>query len=269
MKLRRINHSGKDFCGFYKKVGIAPGQKVIGLWGYPDPKILNDILQQYPGYPIVDLDVNFEAPETKTLPENYCKIMSNIFDNALALKDNLEVIVASVGEEKCDQGRFAALLLNDMGFNIIQTRFNEGKTKADLPIISTSQLPLKEKVLLIMDSLTNPALKAQYRFKQTTATNGFWGVPPNDLRILELFPDTTHVYGWTRAVEMNRPADLDIEMYVDETLPTVFFAQTFCGKMQLAKYLANKYDGLFVDVDDVMSVSVRAKIEAFLRLRGS
>ena len=97
-------------------------------------------------------------------------------------------------------------------------------------------------------------------------TPGFWGVPPNDLSILNLFPDTTHVYGWTRCVEAGTPADLDLEMYVNPNVPTVFYAQAFCSKAQLAKYLADKYNGLYIDIDDYASSSVKAKIEAFLRL---
>ena len=96
---------------------------------------------------------------------------------------------------------------------------------------------------------------------------GFWGVPPNDLDILKLFPDDTHVYGWIRCVEAGVPADLDLEMYVDEDVPTVFYAQAFCAKSQLAKYLADKYNGLYIDIDDYASNSIKAKVEAFLRLR--
>ena len=81
-----------------------------------------------------------------------------------------------------------------------------------------------------------------------------------------MFPNSTHVFGWSRCVEAKRPADSELEMYVDENLPTVFFAQTFCNKMQLAKYLAKKYSGLFIDVDDYANNSTKAKIQAFMRL---
>ena len=96
---------------------------------------------------------------------------------------------------------------------------------------------------------------------------GFWGVPPNDLSVLELFPNTTHVYGWTRCVEAKTPADIELEMQIDKDVPTVFYSQAFCSKAQLAKYLADKYNGLYIDIDDVATNSVKAKIEAFLRLR--
>ena len=56
-------------------------------------------------------------------------------------------------------------------------------------------------------------------------------------------------------------------MYVETDLPTVFFAQTFCSKTALAKYLADKYNGLYIDVDAIPTNSAYAKIEAFLRLR--
>ena len=80
----------------------------------------------------------------------------------------------------------------------------------------------------------------EYNFTPTNAKFGFWGVPPNNLSILELFPDNTEVFGWLRAVEAGYPGDFEIETYVNKDLPTIFFAQAFCSKTQLAKYLANK-----------------------------
>ena len=137
-------------------------------------------------------------------------------------------------------------------------------------------MPLYEKVTSITDSIINPKIleksytKAEIPKENTSNsplfTPGFWGVPPNDLEILKLFPNTTHVYGWVRCVEAGTPADLDLEMYVNPNVPTVFYAQAFCSKSQLAKYLADKYNGLYVDIDDYASSSIKAKIEAFLRL---
>lgn len=241
---------------------INENKKAIGLWGYPDPDIFMQAREDYPGHKIIDLDINYEAPNSGILPDAYCRIIRNIIDNSVALKNNLEVIIAAVGEEKCDSGRFAAKILEDLGFNVVQTRYNKTGTKSLTPI-STSNLPLKNKILTIMDNIVE---KQGISYEQTKPDYGFWGVPPNDLSILELFPDTTHVYGWTRCVEAGSPADIDLEMFVDENVPTVFFAQTFCPKMQLAKYLAKKYDGLYVDVDDFASNSVKAKIEAFIQL---
>lgn len=241
---------------------INENKKAIGIWGYPDPDIFMQKKEDHPEHKIIDLDINYEAPNSGILPDAYCRIIRNIIDNSIALKNNLEVIIAAVGEEKCDSGRFAAKILDDLGFNVVQTRYNKTGTKSLTPI-STSNLPLKDKILTIMDNIVE---KQEITYEQTKPDYGFWGVPPNDLSILELFPDTTHVYGWTRCVEAGSPADIDLEMFVDENVPTVFFAQTFCSKMQLAKYLAKKYDGLYVDVDDFASNSVKAKIEAFIQL---
>lgn len=258
-------------------------KKVIGIWGYPDPEIFLQIREKFPQHEIIDLDINYEAPNSGILPDAYCRIIKNIIDNAITLKDNLEVIIAAVGEEKCDSGRFAAEILKDLGFNVAQTRYNKSSGCFATPI-STSNLPLKDKILRIMDGVietptpyplpqgrgsinmagASPPPAPSYIF--VPPEYGFWGVPPNDLSFLDLFPNSTHVYGWTRCVEAGRPDDMDLEMFVDKNVPTVFFAQTFCAKMQLAKYLAKKYDGLYMDVDDKASNSVRAKIEAFIKL---
>ena len=240
----------------------SKNQKAIGIWGYPDPEIFLQIRKKYPLHEIIDLDINYKMPSSNILPNAYCRIIKNIIDNALALKENLEIIVAAVGEEKCDAGRIAAKILQDLGLNIVQTKYNVSCKNYDTPI-SKSNLHLKKKVVTIMENLIE---KQETDFEAITPEYGFWGVPPNDFSILELFPNTTHVYGWIRCVEAGRPADIDLEMFVDENIPTVFFAQTFCSKMQLAKYLAKKYNGIYVDVDDKASSSVKAKIEAFIHL---
>lgn len=237
-------------------------KRLIGIWGYPEPKALKDAIKQYPDNELVDLDINTDAPSSGVLPEAYCRIMRNIVDNATALRNRLDIIIASVGREKCDSGWFAAQILKDQGFNVIETQY-EQYTGTNLTPISKSNLPLREKITAIMDGTLR---SAQDNVVETSPEFGFWGVPPNDLSFLEIFPDNTHVYGWTRCVEAGRPADIELEMYIDEGVPTVFFAQTFCAKMALAKYLAQKHNGLYVDVDDMASNSVRAKIEAFIKL---
>ena len=165
----------------------------------------------------------------------------------------------------------------DKGFNVIQTIFEDLEPKREIKVC-TSTLPLYKKVTTITDSIVNPSL-LEGEFEQvivpvsnntssnSSFTPGFWGVPPNDLELLKLFPNNTQVYGWIRCVEAGTPADLDLEMYVDENVPTVFYAQAFCAKSQLAKYLADKYNGLYIDIDDFASNSIKAKIEAFLKLR--
>ena len=234
---------------------------IVGFWGYPEPEIIKKYKEQ--GFEFVDLDVDFGYPKTDILPESYCKIVKNIIDNAFYLRDRLHMIVAPIGKDKCDSGWFAAAVLKDSGFRVQTSIYEDLSVKNELKI-SISNLPLRKKFELITDGIvkcsTIEAGKVPPRF-------GFWGVPPNDLSILEMFPDDTHVYGWTRCVEAGCPANLELEMFVDAGVPTVFYAQSFCSKTQLAKYLADKYNGLYIDVDDYATKSTIAKIEAFLKLR--
>ena len=219
------------------------------------------------------MDIEIGAPKSAILPESYCKIIRNIIDNTLYIKPDL--ILAPIGKDKCDSGWFASKILEDMGFNIIPTVFEEIVPKREVKI-SKSKLPLADKIQKITagiidssiwnDNYIKAPIPKENNSLNPLFTPGFWGVPPNDLEILKLFPDTTHVYGWTRCVEAGTPADLDLEMYVNPNVPTVFYAQAFCSKAQLAKYLADKYNGLYIDIDDYASNSVKAKIEAFLRL---
>ncbi len=238
-------------------------EKIIGFWGVPKQEIIEEYKNKYPNHKFVDLCMLYGAKKTNILPDTTCKIISNIMDNAIFFKDNIESIIASVGMEKCDSGRFVARILKDMGFNVIQS-VNETyqDEKYELPI-STSNLPLRDKITQITANIIRQD-NAQYQYCEPQF--GFWGVPPNDFSFLELFPNETHVFGWTRCVEAKRPADTDLEMYVQEDLPTIFFAQTFCNKMQIAKYLAKKYGGLFIDVDDYANNSTKAKIQAYMRL---
>ena len=234
---------------------------IIGFWGYPNPNIVTQVKSEYPNAEWVDLDIDFAHPDKNILPESYCKIIKNIINNTFAIKPKL--IVAPIGKDKCDSGWFAAKLLKEFGFNVIETIFEDLSPKREIRI-STSNMPLIDKVTTITDNIIN---SNRVEAQPCEAKFGFWGVPPIDLDILRLYPNETHVYGWTRCVEAGTPADIDLEMYVDVNVPTVFYAQAFCSKAQLAKYLADKYNGLYIDIDDYASNSIRAKIEAFLRLR--
>ena len=243
----------------------------IGFWGYPPPNIIKETKEKYPSAEWIDLDIDFNYPKTNILPESYCKIIRNIIDNTIYLKPDL--ILAPIGKDKCDSGWFASKILADMGFNVLQTIFEEIEPKKEIKICR-SNIPLINKIQTITGNIianTKSEYKEAVIPENNTSSNpmftpGFWGVSPNDLEILKLFPDTTHVYGWTRCVEAGTPADIDLEMYVNPNVPTVFYAQAFCSKTQLAKYLADKYNGLYIDIDDYATTSVKAKIEAFLRL---
>lgn len=245
-------------------MGINAKKNIIGFWGYPNPENVTSCKNLYPSATWVDLDIDFGYSDRKILPDSYCKIIKNILNNALELKDSIIKIIAPIGKDKCDSGWFASQLLKDMGFDVETTIYETTSPQKEI-IIATSNLPLRGKIERITADIIEPKdnsdlIKCEPRF-------GFWGVPPNDLSILELFPDNTHVYGWTKCVEAGVPANLELEMSVDKDVPTVFYAQAFCAKAQLAKYLADKYNGLYIDIDDSITNSTRAKIEAFLKLR--
>ncbi len=238
-------------------------KNMIGFWGYPHPEKIKEYKSLYPEAVWVDLDVDFNYPDKKILPDAYCKIIKNIINNSFYYKDSLIAILAPIGKDKCDSGWFASEILKDLGFNVVTTIFEELNYRNQIRI-STSNLPLRQKIELITASIVEPF---NQELVQVKPKFGFWGVPPNDLSILELFPDETHVYGWTRCTEASTPADIELEMFVDKDVPTVFYSQAFCSKAQLAKYLADKYNGLYIDIDDTVTNSTKAKIEAFLRLR--
>ena len=233
----------------------------IGFWGYPNPKIVEKTKKEYPNAEWIDLDIDFGYQDKNILPDSYCKIVKNIINNTVKL--NPEKIIAPIGKDKCDSGWFAAKLLKDLGYNVEESIYENLENPYPIKIC-TSSMPLYDKFVTITDNIVE---RKEIITTQCQPKFGFWGVPPNDLELLKLFPDETHVYGWTRCVEAGTPADIDLEMYVEEDVPTVFYAQAFCAKSQLAKYLADKYNGLYIDIDDYANNSIKAKIEAFLRLR--
>jgi len=239
----------------------------IGIVGVPTQKVLNDYIRD--GLDVVDLDMPlddveyFDAIEDFS-PRVYCATLRTVFVNAITLKP--QIIIADVGEGKCDGMRFIAEALRDLlpDTEIITTR-NVNTSPQGNPI-SVSDLPLREKMDRIVDSIIRDVDRD---VKPCEPAAGFWGVPPRDFSILDLFPDTTHVYGWARCMENKAPDNMEIELQGSSEVPTVFFAQSFCQKSMLARYLAHKYNGLFVDVDAQMDDSVRTKVIAFLTLRGA
>ena len=233
----------------------------IGFWGYPNPKIVEKTKKEYPNAEWIDLDIDFGYQDKNILPDSYCKIVKNIINNTIELKP--VKVIAPIGKDKCDSGWFASKLLKDLGYNVEESIYENLENPYPIKIC-TSSMPLYDKFVTITDNIVE---RKEIITTQCQPKFGFWGVPPNDLELLKLFPDETHVYGWTRCVEAGTPADIDLEMYVDEDVPTVFYAQAFCAKSQLAKYLADKYNGLYIDIDDYANNSIKAKIEAFLRLR--
>jgi hypothetical protein len=248
----------------------ARHERVVGFFGAPPREVLLEAATRH-GAPLVDLDVDYRAPGTKAVPRTYCHIIRNCVDNALGLGPSLVSVVAATGKEKCDAGRFAAWIIRErLGIEVLLTE-NETAEKTLQPLLSEAAGPLKKRAVRIMRAIVDDlsdAEKAAARQARCAPTHGFWGTPPHPIEVLDLFPETTHLFGWTRCVEQGRPADLDLEMTVPADLPIVFFSQGFCHKAALAKHLAEAHRGLHVDVHDGLGAAVQAKIEAFIRLTG-
>ena len=247
----------------------AGGAPVIGFWGVPPRAALEAAAARFPGAAFYDLDVHHGARETRTVPDAYCHVIRNCVDNALALRDRLCAVVAATGEEKCDAGRLAARLVAELADVEVIRTVNPGVDPPAEAILSDAVGPLKARVVRIMEAIVEPLSPEEQgaaRNARGEPTHGFWGTPPYPMAVLDLFPDTTRVYGWTRCVERGRPADYDLETDVPKDLPIVFFSQGFCAKAMLARGLAARHRGMHVDVHDSLSAATMAKIEAFLRL---
>ena len=198
------------------------------------------------------------------LPRVYCAILRTVVMNSFHL--DLQAIIIDVGPGKCDCALHVATILEDrLSIPVIKTRNNDS-TSFGTPLCDTA-MPLPEKIERICKSIQHTAPHDLLPTCKPTA--GFWGVPPRDFSLLALFPDTTHVYGWSRCMENKTPADLELESRFNPELPTVFFAQSFCAKTALAKHLASQHPkALFLDCDITAGSSIRAKIQAFLELSG-
>ena len=210
--------------------------------------------------PLVKVDLESVTPY---LPRVYCSILRTAVANALHL--DLDIIFADVGPGKCDSALYTADILKDALSIPVITTINEDAENFGTPI-SQSNLPLIEKLKKITQGVKS-ALASETPPSPCEPTAGFWGVPPRDFSILTLFPDTTHVYGWTRCMENKTPANTELEALYNPDIPTVFFSQSFCAKTGMARWLAKKHrQGIYLDVDVHTTSSAKAKISAFLEL---
>jgi hypothetical protein len=238
----------------------------IGIVGIPPLAVIRRINSDRDQ--IIDLDepqlqiaIDLSA---QYLPRVYCAILRTVVLNAMHL--DLDRIYIDVGPGKCDCAlHVAAILADRLDIPVTPTR-NQDMEGFGTPICQSS-LPLLDKFLAITKGVQSCEPSAPH--EPCTATAGFWGVPPRDFSILSLFPDSTHVYGWTRCMENKTPADLELESHCNPNIPTVFFAQSFCAKTALARHLADQHPkALYLDCDVNAGSSARAKIEAFLELSG-
>ncbi len=241
--------------------------KRVGIVGLPPREIMIHLKGQ--GSTVYDLDALHVKPDLEItssyIPRVYCAILRTVLTNAKKMP--LDAIYVDVGEGKCNGAlQIAEILEGELSIPIIKTR-NEDKVRLGNRIC-ISDLPLVKKMELITGSVVEPnPLKGPLATCEPVA--GFWGVPPRDFSLLNLFPARTHIFGWTRCMENKTPCDLALEKIVDPGIPTVFFAQSFCPKTALAYYLAKRHPcGLYVDADVYMGHSTKAKVQAFLELNG-
>jgi hypothetical protein len=239
--------------------------KQVGIVGMPPVEVIRFFNEE--GAVIHDLDALLTSADMEDsvayLPRVYCAILRTVVLNALHLK--LDAIYIDVGPGKCDAAfHVAAVLEEALTIPVIRT-INQDHLPFGVPVCQSS-LPLLHKLQLITEGVKEARPKLAPP-ASGTPTAGFWGVPPRDFSILSHFPDTTHVYGWTRCMENKTPADADLEALFNPSVPTVFFAQSFCAKSALARLLAGRHPrALYLDADLHTGNSAKAKIEAFLEL---
>lgn len=240
--------------------------KRVGIVGVPPLSVISELRQEK--CQIFDLDepqVNKSIDlSSHYLPKVYCAILRTVVLNTMHL--DLDAIYIDVGPGKCDCALHVSLVLEDLlQIPIIRTRNLDDKPFGTS--ICRTKMPLLEKFKTITRAVQSDSPGTEPAPCPPEA--GFWGVPPRDFAILTLFPDTTHIYGWTRCMENKTPADMELESHYNPDVPTVFFAQSFCAKTALAHHLARLHPrSLFLDCDVTAGNSARAKIEAFLELSG-
>ncbi len=244
--------------------------KRVGIVGVPPLAVITRLNRR--GAQIIDLDEpQARAPMDQTatrMPRAYCAILRTVVLNCMHLR--LDQVYIDIGPGKCDGALHIAEIISDMlKIPVIRTR-NQDRQAFGHPLCQ-SRLPLPEKFRRIAQGVQSAAsYPSPSGLPSCVPRCGFWGVPPRDFSWLALFPDTTHIFGWTRCMENKTPADIGLEQLTDPTIPTVFFSQSFCAKSALAWHLAARHPrSLVVDCDVSASASTRAKIEAFLELSGA
>ena len=240
-------------------------KKRIGIVGVPPLAIIAKIEAE--GGTIFDLDEPIVKRDIELassyLPRVFCAILRTVVINALSLRP--DCIYIDVGPGKCDCALHTATILKDiLPETMVITTRNQDRADFGTPLCST-RMPLLEKISAITRSVQSA--RPHQDLPACAPTAGFWGVPPRDFSLLSLFPESTHVFGWTRCMENKTPDNQQLEELINPDIPTVFFAQSFCAKTALARHLASRHPhGLYVDCDVTAGNSTKAKIQAFLEL---
>ncbi len=242
-------------------------KKSVGIVGVPPREVIKELeSNNFSVYdldePIVQKSIEIASPY---LPQVYCAILRTVIVNSITLQP--DIIYIDVGPGKCDCALHTATILQSLlEKTIIHKTRNQDDLDHGTPLCST-RMNLFDKMTAITRSVQSSAPHPP--LPRCTPTAGFWGVPPRDFSLLKLFPDTTHVYGWTRCMENKTPDNKELEEHYNADIPTVFFAQSFCAKTALANHLASQHPhALFLDCDVTVGNSTKAKIQAFLELSG-
>jgi hypothetical protein len=247
-----------------KRISSGSGKR-IGIVGVPPLAVIRQLEDE--GSTIFDLDEPIVKRDIELassyLPRVFCAILRTVVINAISLQP--DVIYIDVGPGKCDCALHTATILADIlpETTVVPTR-NQDRTDFGTPLCA-ARMPLLDKISAITRSVQSA--RPYQNLPACVPTAGFWGVPPRDFSLLSLFPETTHVFGWSRCMENKTPDHQQLEEFYNPDIPTIFFAQSFCAKTALARHLARKHPhGLYVDCDVTAGNSAKAKIQAFLEL---
>ena len=174
-------------------------KKTVGIVGVPPLAVIKTIESGECALFDLDEPIVRESVETASpfLPRVYCAVLRTVVVNSLALKP--DIIYIDVGPGKCDGAFHTAGVLESLlpGTKIVRTR-NQDAADYGVPLCRT-RMNLLEKMRAI--TLSVQSSTPHQELPACTPDAGFWGAPPRDFSILKLFPDTTHVYGWTRCME--------------------------------------------------------------------
>ena len=261
----RLVSDPQEVQNILAEIAKLPKPVRLGFTGVPPEKLWKQALSL--SDEVIDLDMPIKShplvESEKVMPKISCATLRTITANLL-LDKKLDWVILSSGPDKCDGARFLGNFFDSsLDIPVILTENNNMERQGN-PVCE-SGLPLKEKMQIIVDDLhTISPLDRKISYEKPVC--GFWGVPPNDFDVLDLFPPQTHIFGWARCIENRTPADHELELHVNPDIPVIFFAQAFCPKNIMAYQLAKKYNGLYVEVDSKVDHSIKAKIEAFLWL---
>ena len=107
---------------------------IIAFWGYPRKELINEYKTKYPSATWIDLDIDYNYPNLKLVPDNYCTIIKNIYNNAYYLKDRIIAILAPIGKDKCDSAFFVSEISRPEIVTLLVSGFRHSSPNLTLPL---------------------------------------------------------------------------------------------------------------------------------------